>query len=75
MKIPDDLNTRLASAPVSLDLTREEHEHGENFLLRKIDQLRWRRLVDNVPHEIARRNPAEFGDWSGVGVDDLERVG
>jgi hypothetical protein len=39
-----------------------------------LDEERWHRLVENVPAVIEEREPVEFGTFSGVSVEDLERI-
>jgi len=43
-------------------------------LIEGLDPEAWDRLVDRVPAAIAEREPHEFGDWCGVGADELRRL-
>ncbi len=38
----------------------------------RLDEESFARLLDDVPAGIAEREPADFGEWAGVGVADLE---
>ena len=39
-----------------------------------LDDAAWNRLVENIPEEITKREPAEFGGFSGVSAADLGRA-
>ena len=39
-----------------------------------LDETAWSRLVENIPEQITRREPAEFGGFSGVSADELRRA-
>ncbi len=39
-----------------------------------LDEACWSKLVDNVPPDIANREPVSFSDYSGVKVADLQAI-
>lgn len=51
-----------------------QREESEPFaaLIESLTEEMWNELVDHVPEAIASRNPAEFGEWAGVSVADLQ---
>jgi hypothetical protein len=53
--------------------SRPDGDAFANFL-GELDDEGWNRLVDNVPEEIASREPHEFGSWSGVTVEELQVI-
>jgi len=42
--------------------------------IEELDEPAWSRLVENIPAQITQREPAEFGEFSGVSADELRRA-
>lgn len=49
---------------------------GDQFssFIKQLNQNNWQKLVDNVPVEIAEKNPAEFSTYKGVSVKDFKDI-
>ena len=54
------------------DLPKREESEPFAALMESLTEEKWNELVDNVPEAITSRNPAEFGEWAGVSVEDLQ---
>ena len=52
----------------------EPTEEGDRFaaFIERLDEDSWNALCEDIPSEIAEREPAEFGTWCGVSVEALE---
>ncbi len=54
----------------------EINAEGDAFadFVESLDEATWERLQDNIPAGIIDREPAEYGEYKGVTVEDLQRA-
>lgn len=52
-------------------LPREDNADEFAVFIEDLDETAWSSLVENIPDQITRREPAEFGGFSGVSADEL----
>ena len=55
-------------------LPRNDEAQSFAALIDSLDEASWTRLSENVPSQIANREPIEFDEYQGVSADDLSRV-
>jgi len=55
-------------------LPAEERAEAFAVFIENLDEAAWNRLVENIPAGITQREPADFGGFSGVSVDDLRKA-
>ena len=55
-------------------LPRNDEAQSFAALIDSLDEASWTRLSENVPSQIANREPLEFDEYKGVTADDLSRV-